>query len=326
MTAPHALERSSERPPIMQIDGNHVVAHPPFLFNAAHFAIRHKIKGGWKLLALLQNTILRGKVAAYRLTPASDLTLYAPLFRPESSKTLSDICQYEIAVINCVVDILSSSDDKRAGRRDIWLVDAGADIGMVSAQMIKRLPGLERIFGFEPNDSVRPYLTAMLASSGVEFEVFAHALGSVEGPGRMASPPEDQSEHAYYFVPDETGPVTMTRIDSLPDPTGKTVLLKVDVEGGETEVFAGAAKFLARADQFVAMFEAHPKVIDRTGKTPDDIIKQLCSIKPCTLHLAGQPSTQLDPTKPIMAQIPDVENGVHNLVCSSIEEPQLRSA
>ena len=245
-------------------------------------------------------------------------TLYTPLFRPESSKTLADVSNYEIAVVNCIVENLSGKSGNEIADRKIWLVDAGADIGMVSAQMIRRLKTIERVFAFEPNDSVRPYLEAMLASSGLDFQVFAQAVGNAEGNGRMVAPPEDNSEHAYYFEPDDSGPVAMTRIDSLPDPAGKTVLLKVDVEGGETEAFAGAQRFLSRADQFVAMFELHPKVIHRTGKSPDNIINQLRSIKPCSVCVAGLPTQTIDPTKSIMAQIPNVERGVHNIVCSTI--------
>ena len=295
------------------INGNRVLRKTPKLFDLAHAAIAKGIPGAWKFLSLLQGSILKDSVAAYQFTGLKPVTLYAPLFRRESSKTYDELERYDALVVDDLVRHLPSGSNA-----PVWFVDVGADIGLVSSQVIRRVPGLERLFAFEPNDAARPYLEAMLVSAGIDHRVFNAAVAAQSGRGRLQSPSEDPSEHARFIAPDPEGPIAIMAINDLPDPAGKTIILKVDVEGGEEAVIKGALDFLRRADQFIVTFEAHPKVIKRTGHTPDDVLAQLNSIASCSVHLAGDAKVRFQSGKPITEQIPDFENRVHNLICRPI--------
>jgi len=307
-------------PPIQTIEGLHILDRPPVAFTVAHRAIAHNVRGAWKALSILQKTVLKRKVVAYPLGGIRNVTLFTPLYRPESSKPIADLDNYESAVIEALSAI--SKRTRRDGDRKIWLVDAGADIGMISAKIISQIADVEKVFAFEPNATARPFLEAMLASSGLDYTVSENAVGDFEGCGQMISPPEDPSEHARYVAPCADGPICVTQIDTLPSPVGKTVLLKVDVEGSETEVIEGARAFLSAADDYIVAFEAHPGVITRTGKSPDELVNILTEISPCTVCLAGDPERVIDPNKPLMAQIPNFESKVHNLICYSGTAPR----
>jgi len=296
------------------IAGNQVTYGDPLLFKLVHSAINKNIKGGWRALSILQKTLFKDTVVAHEFDGIKPVTLYAPIFRPESSQPRMSFDCYDNFVASDMVKLL----DARKIIKPIWLVDAGADIGMVSAQMIRQVKGLEQIYAFEPNETVRPFLKAMLESTDINHEVFDAAVGKHSTRGKLVSPSIDPSEHARYFQPAEDGPIRMVSIDTLPSPIDKTVILKIDVEGAEHDVILGARGFLEAADNFIVNYEAHPKVIARTGETPDMIFTLLNSIRPCTLYLAGNPDLQFDMGKSITSQIPNFESSNHNLICSSI--------
>ncbi|MEM1192023.1 MAG: FkbM family methyltransferase [Pseudomonadota bacterium] len=294
-----------------------LVDQPPVLCRLAHQAIAHQVPGAWKFLSLVREMTLRKTVVAHRLDGVRPVTLYLPLFRAESCKPLREIDHYERVVIDNAVALLTD-EQASASATPLWFVDAGADIGMVSAQMIRRLDRLVRVFAFEPNPVTLPFLQATLASSGITHDIMPHAVGAQNATGRMVTPPDDPSEHARFFQPDPNGPVRVQTIDSLPSPAGHQVVLKIDVEGNEADVIAGAARFLAAAASFVVIFEAHPGVMARTGVGPGAILQRLNAIKPCRAFVAGDQPIPLDHDQAIEPQIPDFESRVHNIICHSI--------
>jgi len=291
---------------------------PPFLFKIAHAGINHNFKGSWKFLKLLQNTILKDQIVAFTLPPANHdlkpVTLFAPIGRPESSKPYEIFEKYEAFIVEDIARILNN----RKTKHPICYVDAGADIGMVAAQMLRYIHGLSNIYAFEPNDIARPYLKAMLENHGVNHQVFSSAVGNRNARGQMVSPENDPSDHACFFQESADGPVEMSTISSLIPPTGKSVVIKVDVEGAEYDVIEGAKTFLEQAEDFTISFEAHPLVIERTKIKPDDVVALLEEIRPCKLYLAGHPDVRFDKNKPIQDQIPEYDHHIHNLICTSI--------
>lgn len=299
---------------IESINGHHVHTHQPWLFHVAQAGINRNIKGSWRLLAFLQKTILKNHVAAYTYEGTQSVTLFAPLFRPESCKEWTEFDRYDHMVAQSIKGIL----DQRKNQDPIWYVDAGADIGIVCAQILRHVEGIEKIFAFEPNDAARPYLEAMLSAVNIESHTFEHAVGEAEKTGFLSSPENDPSEHARFFQESPDGPIKMMAINSLPKPTDKTVILKIDVEGTETMVIEGADAFLGNSKDFVVSFEAHPQVLARTGQTPELVVNMLNKIKPCKLMLAEQPDITFTASAGIAEQIPGYENGVHNLICTTI--------
>lgn len=77
---------------------------------------------------------------------------------------------------------------------------------------------------------------------------------------------------ARALIPVDSGGLHTLRIDDLC--FERVALIKIDVEGWEPEVLAGAAKTIAR-DQPLIVAEINPVALAARGATPDDIYKHL---------------------------------------------------
>ena len=144
------------------------------------------------------------------------------------------------------------------------LYDIGAHVGYYTALWL-RLGG-RRVETFEPVPSTRQILEQMLARNGLTAQVGVHdvALGRAAAPGRMQVDDADLGAASAAFLEGSGGldtgvavapgrtahhvPVTVQRLDDvvrdrgLPAPT----VIKLDVEGAEANVLAGAAEVLSR--------------------------------------------------------------------------------
>jgi FkbM family methyltransferase len=134
-------------------------------------------------------------------------------------------------------------------------IDAGAFIG-THAIYFARYCGLTRVTAFEPNPNVVPVLMANIATNAVTgiVRVENQALGAASGRARQlrAIGPNLGTTSVAY---DAAGELTVTRIDDqeLSDPV---TLIKIDVEGNEMAVLAGARETIQR-DKPVLCVEVH---------------------------------------------------------------------
>ena len=136
------------------------------------------------------------------------------------------------------------------------VVDVGANAGAFSHYAFCLNPRVE-IVAFEPLPTMGEHLKALKEKNGMNFRVIPKAAGRASGTAMMESP------HGY----DGT-----SRISKSGQPTGKTfevgvttvddelagravLVMKIDVEGFEEEVIAGAQGTLSRTN-FV-IIEAH---------------------------------------------------------------------
>ncbi len=288
------------------------VETPPLLFSLARWMIRNGVKGGWRLWNALR---VRGGldcVARYRLTGTlRETVMLAPLARPESSWSAREILEYDRDVVECVVRVLE--DDPRP----VFLVDCGADIGMVSAGLVRECPNLARVVAFEPNPEAYRYLKDAAADWPVPTTAINAALGARAMRGRLVSPATDPSAHACYVEADGEGDVHVRRIDDLDIPDDHILLLKIDVEGGERDVVSGARSRLGEAPKFVVVFEAHRDVAARTGVDPCEIIRLLEAIAPVSASVVEAPGGAIDRSAPFFPQIEGTGLKVCNVLCVS---------
>jgi hypothetical protein len=115
--------------------------------------------------------------------------------------------------------------------------------------------------------------------------------------------------------PREHGDFPVTTIDRQALPRGGTVVLKIDVEGGEFEVVRGARETLAGADRFAVTLEAHPEAVRRSGVDPLRIVAWLAAIRPCDARVLERPELALDVARPFFDQAPPTR--VYNLLVTS---------
>lgn len=134
-----------------------------------------------------------------------------------------------------------------------WFVDVGANIGLFSVAAARRVGRFGRVVAVEPNPVVAELARDNLAMSwvGGRAEVVGAAVAGRRGVGELRIDPHDSGlsylrdgggERATHVEAATVDVVTLADVV----PAGVPIrLLKVDVEGGEADVLAGAAPLLA---------------------------------------------------------------------------------
>lgn len=140
-------------------------------------------------------------------------------------------------------------------RRGLF-VDAGAQIGNHTVFMGRS--GCE-VVAFEPNPDVRRYLASNIRRNGLDqrVRVMPCGLWSARGKGRLVTPDVDNSGTTRVIA--DGGGIDLATLDSF---DLSPELLKIDCEGAECEVLAGAKNTLMRSHPavFVETHEHLPEV------------------------------------------------------------------
>lgn len=132
-------------------------------------------------------------------------------------------------------------------------IDVGANIGALSLPMLKAVGPTGRVICFEPQPPLAKLLRATLAlnaANPASYHVYNCALGAE--PGELTVPPVDYNAEANNFgcvslAADGKGArVPVETLDAVMAGMEPVRLIKIDVEGMETEVIAGARALLSR--------------------------------------------------------------------------------
>ncbi len=159
-------------------------------------------------------------------------------------------------------------------------IDVGANVGWHTLLMGAIVGPRGRVFAFEPNPTTRARLERAIAENGfrhVSAEPFA--LSDRRGPAGFDAPPAGQ-------LWDGTGRLTgaaaapsrveCTTLDAFiaERRPGRVALVKIDVEGWEPAVLAGADAVVA-ADRPLILFEYDAAYIGRCGSTGGALVEWL---------------------------------------------------
>lgn len=150
-------------------------------------------------------------------------------------------------------------------------LDIGANLGLVSFRMLEKVGAAGRVIAFEPQSRMVSYIEKSISHNRVD-NLHVHNIGLADRSGTLRLSVPDDNAGAASFVSNkgsnvEEVPVTtldeFTRTHGLED----VRLLKVDVEGFESQVFSGGKDFLSRVKPDVIVFEENRN----TGDIPDSI-------------------------------------------------------
>lgn len=145
------------------------------------------------------------------------------------------------------LDLFADLADQLPRKRFDVVFDVGANDGRTALVFAAAWPGA-RIHAFEPSSETFARLSAATAASP---EIAAHrlALGAREGPGWIETGGLDRTRRAGTGADVAAGrePVEMTTLDAVRRRLGVARIdyLKIDVEGGDLDVLAGAQALFA---------------------------------------------------------------------------------
>jgi FkbM family methyltransferase len=137
------------------------------------------------------------------------------------------------------------------------LLDLGANIGLTSVWLAKRY-SLSRVIAVEPDPNNAKLVRRNLELNGINGEVIEAAIGPHEGLARFES-----SQSSNLGRLSENGiPVAVTTVRAILERAdiSRLGLVKIDIEGGEQQLFDGPTEWLASADAIIAEF--HPDLAD----------------------------------------------------------------
>jgi FkbM family methyltransferase len=168
-----------------------------------------------------------------------------------------------------VFDIAVSETAWRLLRPGDTVVDVGANIGYMATLFAARVGAQGRVEAFEPHPRIFAELernSALLRARPDTAAIRLHrtALGSHNGAARLVEPAvfnaNEGTAKLVRHSAEATGANSLTvplaRLDAL-FPNERIALVKVDVEGYEPEVLAGAERLLAAHCIDNVIYEAH---------------------------------------------------------------------
>jgi len=168
---------------------------------------------------------------------------------------------FDIAVSEVAFRILKAGDR---------VVDVGANIGYMTSLFAMKAGPRGTVISFEPHPGILERLrrnVARMSSSSATAPIILYdcAMGSRNGVGKLVEPPIFGLNEGAAAIASEKGSangnetaydVKIRRLDSVIG-EGSVALLKVDVEGFEAEVLAGAGRLLSERRVENIIYEAH---------------------------------------------------------------------
>ncbi len=156
------------------------------------------------------------------------------------------------------------------------VVDAGANIGLFSVAVASAMGDHGTVYAFEPVARTRVQLLRNLAAAecpGVI--VLPFALGSRPGPREFVAMPAGAGLSSFSPEQPELGNrvrVEVRRLDDVVDAASRArvALIKLDVEGSETEVIAGARALISTSRPMI-LTEVEDQHLRRQGSSAHEL-------------------------------------------------------
>lgn len=194
-----------------------------------------------------------------------------------------------------------------------WAIDVGANVGLVTSAMCAAVGPEGCVWAVEPLPRNVERLRTLKDRNGLrQLHILPLALSSSPSAARLRLPAEQGGSAFGSFV--ATWPtsgsleVQTRRLDDLVEQRhpGKPLrLLKIDVEGFETNVLAGATETLARSRPIVVC-EFHDQLLREAGSSAEGLLQQFESLGYRPQPPFGRPRGSLDGVVVDMVMAPSV--------------------
>lgn len=233
-----------------------------------------------RAIALVRPVRFRGKYRLLNLLAPNEGIRNAKVFGLQFDLDLADWIQrsvylgtYEPLETRLVAGFLTLG---------MTVVDVGANVGYYTALAASRVGSEGRIFAIEPDPRAFAQLKNLIAKNHLSVRAFNIGLGEKSGEEHLYQSPDSRNNtptmvaHGGYTP---TATVKIRRLDDCLDEwqVAHVNLLKIDTQGWEPQVFAGASQALAssRIDAILCEFNGH--WLRAVGSSPQALWKMLAS-------------------------------------------------
>ncbi|MCU1337789.1 MAG: methyltransferase, FkbM family [Bryobacterales bacterium] len=160
------------------------------------------------------------------------------------------------------------------------VVDVGANVGLYSAIAAQRVGASGRVIALEPDPESFQFLLRTIQHNGFHnIEPHQMAASAHAGTTPLFRNPDNRGDSRLYRDPmlKDSVDVTTVALDDLLVQKGiqQVDFMKIDVQGAEGLVLAGARETLRRSTSLTLMMEFWPYGLSRTGHDPKAILNEL---------------------------------------------------
>src|ERR1700754_462332 len=164
--------------------------------------------------------------------------------------------------------------ERLLGPGDVF-IDVGANVGLHTMAAARAMRDVGTIVSFEPFERTAMHLSRAVAINGHQgvVRVVQAAASNSSGQRELYLGPTS-GHHSLHKFEDDASPgrsvtIDVTTLDESLDDVGAVDLLKIDVEGAELEVLAGARAVIARSPSIQIIAELGMSHLARSGLTVD---------------------------------------------------------
>ncbi|WP_293682763.1 FkbM family methyltransferase, partial [uncultured Phenylobacterium sp.] len=148
-------------------------------------------------------------------------------------------------------------------------------IGLLTVACARAVGADGTVYAFEPEPAMHAALAETLKLNGLSWvNLRAEAVGRKAGLATFYVSPVPGHSSLYPLPAEEASQgedltVRIVRLDDVIPRGGRLDVIKIDVEGAELDVLAGAARTLAENPDMAIVVEFGPSHLRRTGITPE---------------------------------------------------------
>lgn len=186
------------------------------------------------------------------------------------------------------------------------LIDLGADIGVVTAQLKQQAKNITLAICLEPNPNA--YEILKLNADSFDFVAINQAISNYQGHAQLNFQEHYGSDHEGYITPSTHGKTSVTTLDYLYQNYQlfqfSVIILKIDVEGQEIACLEGAKHLLKSTPQIMILIEIHPDVLKREKINADAILTAAEQYRKFDWYVPSLNHLQIDRSQSFFKQLP----------------------
>jgi FkbM family methyltransferase len=197
----------------------------------------------WRPIQILHRLCFKpsNDIALFRLAWGG--SIYA-CSSDEIGRSIATLGVYDLALTEALIRLSSPGETA---------IDVGANIGYTSLALAKAVGPGGRVIAYEPHPQALSLLRRNVAKEITPIEIIPVALSDRDGTGVLGQPDERNRGFAGLGLPGCGTTVLVRRLDGFESADAR--IMKIDVEGHEAAVFAGARGLLGSQQVRDIIFE-----------------------------------------------------------------------